>query len=1045
MDRRFPFDQTGGGRQPQVSLFVITNINVLASLMILRYLHSPRLMSQMNPAQLRAALGLPPAAEDSFYLQQQHAAAQHHAAAQQQQHDLHIRRLIQEQQLRSRGEPIHDYPDLQHRLNRSLLINEQIAAQQLGGNPAQLQLQQHQQQQQQHQAAFLREQAKMHLHAEEKLLLMRQQQQKQQQKQHFETAFHADSSSQGAQSKLDSNQSLAQKKTTLSPVRVETPTYASHRSTEKDTISRTSSGVRDESVLLVQSENQRDQHEQQIHNQREEQVKAFLASYNGQNNQSILKQAFDQKQQSQQQKVTQQDLLLSFSRGNDDSPFPQYGSKPSDYPPSSLPLTNTAMKRPNIPIETKGVIEMEISRQFSPNVPSFKKEKKRRRTKAEMRGEISQPICSMPEKKTKLSPRSHSMEINLLIPELPLLSNDTPLISGKDTRIDTTGFRPINDRDTVQSPDPNFSTESDLKFNGVGGGANMVQEQKDSSNTFSANENEPDVDDESIQQKGTFADLLDVAGEVSLLDDAAHILLATVGMAELMSDSEAEYDDDRDYGPPQMPYGLPVPQDLKTELVLPLGSPTPTFTFISRTPQLPEEPIFAQDVNGERGNIRGQVDHVGGLQKKTTDDSANGTSKKDKKLPAILEYPYPIDTWWPSVSGMRKERRNAGESSDEDNFEESPYPYGILTSFRANEPKIRSRLSSELEPGVLEKLPHCMIHRVRTKRKKNSTAPELVYCWQVSEIYPNDIMVSCSRCGTWRHAACGGHYKPYSTRENAIKPFVPICDNCAEEERFLREYPVGARRLERQRMEHLRRALSTSAVMRHASFSKHGGTYKWPLGSVTDTHISGHIRSVHARHDKAEKQWTDMANRLGRGGYGYRQKERVRSRTKEFERLLVSIEDAEGYTDRHNMILFLQRDTAKDKPAGLENEVRNIFDPDEDEISVEDGEEADFENVIDLVNQLESNNKKKNDDDEILENNIDETTKQLVFEEQQDDDNVLTTNGNRCGPCSRFQCNKRRRFDSQFCSDACGVITLEEDLLRIIHDANEIHPSVLRL
>lgn len=53
----------------------------------------------------------------------------------------------------------------------------------------------------------------------------------------------------------------------------------------------------------------------------------------------------------------------------------------------------------------------------------------------------------------------------------------------------------------------------------------------------------------------------------------------------------------------------------------------------------------------------------------------------------------------------------------------------------------------------------------------------------------------------------------------------------------------------------------------------------------------GHTRSVHSRHDKAEKQWTEMANRLGRG-YGYRPKERIKVRTRELERLLVCVEDA---------------------------------------------------------------------------------------------------------------------------------------------------------
>ena len=102
---------------------------------------------------------------------------------------------------------------------------------------------------------------------------------------------------------------------------------------------------------------------------------------------------------------------------------------------------------------------------------------------------------------------------------------------------------------------------------------------------------------------------------------------------------------------------------------------------------------------------------------------------------------------------------------------------------------------------------------------------------------------------------------------------------------------IAKKRIDRQRCEQLRRGLSTSAAMRQHSFSKHGGTYKWPLGSVSATHIGGHTRSVHSRHDKAEKQWTDMATKLGRG-YGHRPKEKVKVRTKEFERLLISIEDA---------------------------------------------------------------------------------------------------------------------------------------------------------
>jgi hypothetical protein len=49
------------------------------------------------------------------------------------------------------------------------------------------------------------------------------------------------------------------------------------------------------------------------------------------------------------------------------------------------------------------------------------------------------------------------------------------------------------------------------------------------------------------------------------------------------------------------------------------------------------------------------------------------------------------------------------------------------------------------------------------------------------------------------------------------------------------------------------------------------------------------------------------------------------------------------------------------------------------------------------------------------------------------------------GMCMRKGCVHRRRFDSLFCSDACGVLALEMDLLRSLQDASDVHPSVLRL
>jgi hypothetical protein len=321
--------------------------------------------------------------------------------------------------------------------------------------------------------------------------------------------------------------------------------------------------------------------------------------------------------------------------------------------------------------------------------------------------------------------------------------------------------------------------------------------------------------------------------------------------------------------------------------------------FVSALPPLLEEPLYEGPLasSEKSGDIKESIfdDESTGSGKDCVENSVDmevdKAKPKTRVVSNVLEYPYPIDVWWPSMIGVRRERRTCCEESDEDAFEEEPSSNGQQPALRTNLRMIKKRLANDLRPGVLEKIPHCKLHRLLMRKKKNLAVPDLVFCWQVTDIYPNDIMVCCSRCGAWRHAACGGHWKPYSVRENTKSPFVAVCDHCHAEEETLRDFPHGEKRLERQRMEQIRRALATTAVMRHASFSKHGGTYKWPLGRVSATHITGHTRSVNARHEKAEKQWADMVKRLS-SGYGHRPRERARVRTKELERLLVSVEDA---------------------------------------------------------------------------------------------------------------------------------------------------------
>jgi chemotaxis protein histidine kinase CheA len=404
---------------------------------------------------------------------------------------------------------------------------------------------------------------------------------------------------------------------------------------------------------------------------------------------------------------------------------------------------------------------------------------------------------------------------------------------------------------------------------------------------------------------GTLGDLLSAGSNIKTTDDAASTLVGIKKTAD-WPDSESDHEDD-------LECEKRVAKEKGDIIQLP--------GFTSILPQLPKEPEvrFTQEKPKK---------HKGLLDDDSVDAKPRGKSKPSKTDSrgidnggvtnpdsGIFEYPYPIDTWWPSTTNVRRERKLAGESVSGDRFDESDKGLGKDSPFRANVEKIQQKLSTEVTPGILEKVPHCRIHRMLMKKRKNPSAPELVYCFQVTELYPNDVMVCCSHCGTWRHTACGGHHKPYSVRESIEAPFVPVCDRCHEEEKIVRDHPLARMRIDRQRTEQIRRGLSTSAAMRQASFSKHGGTYKWPLGSVSATHIGGHTRSVHSRHDKAEKQWMDMATRLGRG-YGYRPKERVKFRTKELERLLVSIEDAgkEVYTELDTFsgtmlthVLFLQR------------------------------------------------------------------------------------------------------------------------------------------
>ncbi len=106
------------------------------------------------------------------------------------------------------------------------------------------------------------------------------------------------------------------------------------------------------------------------------------------------------------------------------------------------------------------------------------------------------------------------------------------------------------------------------------------------------------------------------------------------------------------------------------------------------------------------------------------------------------------------------------------------------------------------------------------------------------------------------------------------------------------------------------------------------------------------------------------------------------------------------------MLVFLIQDTTREAPVGFEKTRRNMFDPQDDDDS-EGKEGADSE------------------------------------------ESISPKNGNKQGRtmrpiCIKKGCCKPARFDSAFCSDACGVSTLESDLLRTFFYSSDIHPSSLR-
>jgi hypothetical protein len=128
----------------------------------------------------------------------------------------------------------------------------------------------------------------------------------------------------------------------------------------------------------------------------------------------------------------------------------------------------------------------------------------------------------------------------------------------------------------------------------------------------------------------------------------------------------------------------------------------------------------------------------------------------------------------------------------------------------------------------------------------------------------------------------------------------------------------------------------------------------------------------------------------------------------------------EGHTERHNMMLFLLQDTLREVPVGFEKPRRNIFDPAEHDWPMNDS------------------NVSARDD------GFSGPSTAAMKGHASDDNEGMEAKNEVPIICARKGCSIKSRFDSAFCSDACGVACLEADLLRTFNYISDVHPSLLR-
>ena len=254
------------------------------------------------------------------------------------------------------------------------------------------------------------------------------------------------------------------------------------------------------------------------------------------------------------------------------------------------------------------------------------------------------------------------------------------------------------------------------------------------------------------------------------------------------------------------------------------------------------------------------------------------------------------DSWWPYLqSSLKSAKQNSIVKISNENKKQG----------RKNGKKHsnQAKANKSTEPFVLHKIPHCKKYLLECSSSDAASNRKPLFCFQVTEIFPKDLMVCCSICFTWRHVCCGGHHCISGIKLAKLnKPFVPICDFCFKEKKRYSENIKIKRSLNQRRREHLRRSLISHKIMRNASNLKQK-TSNWPLGSVKAEKIKDHINEVFLQNQILVKEWNEMSNTLGKEGSG-KTKDRMKTRSKYFEQLLGYLEDA-GKSDIFKLIILI--------------------------------------------------------------------------------------------------------------------------------------------